>query len=263
MRDFSLEIYDTLLRTFLKEGYRFVTMEEYCTAPAQPNSRTIIVRHDVDKRAPYSLKTAFREHALGIRASYYFRVVPQSDQREVIGQIAAWGHEIGYHYEDMSLAKGDTEQAHQLFLAHLEHFRQYYPVKTICMHGAPTSAYDGRDLWKTYSYRDEGIIGEPYFDINFDETLYLTDTGRRWDGYNVSVRDKVPQQQRWNEQGLTFHSTEDILRWLTQTHPTTNILMTTHPQRWTDNLLLWLYEAAIQRLKNCIKQKYYVQAHTK
>ena len=38
---------------------------------------------------------------------------------------------------------------------------------------------------------DYGIIAEPYFDLDFDEVFYLTDTGRRWDGDDVSVRDKV------------------------------------------------------------------------
>ena len=64
-------------------------------------------------------------------------------------------------------------------------------VKTICMHGSPLSKWDNRDLWKKYDYRDFGIIAEPYFDVDFDEVFYLTDTGRRWDGDKVSVRDKV------------------------------------------------------------------------
>lgn len=262
MRDFSLEIYHRLLSTLIREGYTFITMQQYFAAPVEPDTKTIVLRHDVDKNPDYSLQTAIMENELGIKASYYFRAVPQSDDREIIYEIAALGHEIGYHYEDMSLADGDVEKAYQLFKKHLQHFRHYYPVKTICMHGAPTSAYDGRDLWKSYSYRDEGIIGEPYFDFDFDHALYLTDTGRQWDGYNVSVRDKVPQQQQWIEQGLTFHTTEDIIRWLTDEHPTINIMMTTHPQRWTNDLIPWCYEAVAQRLKNWIKQKYYVQAHT-
>lgn len=61
---------------------------------------------------------------------------------------------------------------------------------SICMHGSPMSPYDSRDLWKQYNYKDFGIIGKPYFDIDFSKVLYLTDTGRRWDGEKVSVRDK-------------------------------------------------------------------------
>ena len=46
-----------------------------------------------------------------------------------------------------------------------------------------------------YDYRDYGIIAEPYFDVDFDEVFYLTDTGRRWDGDSVSVRDKVLKKE--------------------------------------------------------------------
>ena len=64
-------------------------------------------------------------------------------------------------------------------------------VKTICMHGSPLSKWDNRDLWKKYDYRDFGIIAEPYFDLDFDEVFYLTDTGRSWNNSKASVRDKV------------------------------------------------------------------------
>jgi hypothetical protein len=76
---------------------------------------------------------------------------------------------------------------------------------------SPRSKYNNRDLWKRYDYRDFGIIGEPYFDVDFDKMFYLTDTGRRWDGWRVSVRDKVPQQAQWIKQGLVFRSTDDII----------------------------------------------------
>ena len=59
------------------------------------------------------------------------------------------------------------------------------------MHGSPRSKWDSRDIWQKYDYKKPGIIAEPYFDINFDEVFYLTDTGRRWDGWKVSLRDKL------------------------------------------------------------------------
>ena len=43
------------------------------------------------------------EAQMGVKASYYFRIGKGSNQPECIKRIAALGHEIGYHYEDMSL----------------------------------------------------------------------------------------------------------------------------------------------------------------
>jgi len=59
------------------------------------------------------------------------------------------------------------------------------------MHGSLLSKWDNWDLREKYDYRDFGIIAGPYFDVDFDEVLYLTDTGRRWDGDKVSVRSKA------------------------------------------------------------------------
>ncbi len=59
------------------------------------------------------------------------------------------------------------------------------------MHGSPLSRYDNKKLWEKYDYWDFGIIAEPYFDIDFDEVFYLSDTGRAWNNSDASVRDKV------------------------------------------------------------------------
>jgi hypothetical protein len=123
------------------------------------------------------------------------------------------------------------------------------------MHGSPRSPYDGRDLWKTYSYRDFGIIGEPYFDTDFSKLLYLTDTGRRWDGFKVSVRDRIPlHQDRWIEKGLVYHSTDDVVRAVEEVTFPHQLMMTTHPQRWTDHLLPWGKELVSQKIKNIVKK---------
>lgn len=67
------------------------------------NDKTIILRHDVDKLPENSLRFAQIQHELGIRGSYYFRMVPESFDTDIIKQIANLGHEIGYHYEDIDL----------------------------------------------------------------------------------------------------------------------------------------------------------------
>jgi hypothetical protein len=229
-------------------------------ASSPHNPKYILLRHDVDLKAANSLATAQIEHELGIFASYYFRVVPQSNQPDIIRATAALGHEIGYHYEDMAIMQGDTTKAYAHFQQQLTYFRQFYPVRTICMHGAPTSQWDGKELWKHYDYHDLGIIGEPYFDVDFSQMFYLTDTGRCWDGYKVSVRDKIPvYQDQWNAQGLVYHSTNDIIHAAEQGSLPPCIMITTHPQRWTDRPLAWLKELIVQNAKNIIKRLFFVK----
>lgn len=258
--DFTLEIYRELLSALSKKGYQFMTFEQYCQLKASLPKKFVILRHDVDLKAINSLQTAQVEHELGVKASYYFRVVPQSNQPEIIRAIAALGHEIGYHYEDMAVADGNVEKAIAHFQEQLAYFRQYYPVRTICMHGAPTSKWDGRDLWKYCDYLAQGIIGEPYFDVDFSEVFYLTDTGRCWDGYKVSVRDKIPMyQDQWTEQGLVYHHTDDVLCAVEQSTLPPCIMMTTHPQRWTNKPIEWTRELILQTIKNWVKRLFFVK----
>jgi hypothetical protein len=151
-------------------------------------------------------------------------------------------------------------------------------------------------LWKYYDYKDFGLIGEPYFDVDFDKVLYLTDTGRRWDGEAVSVRDKVIGTKEW-EKGrrgegeksnpfegwkvkpfkyrsevndfklsLTpspshpftashykYRSTSDLINAAKEGRLPDKIMMTFHPQRWTDNLVPWMKELVLQNAKNVAK----------
>jgi len=245
--DFTLKIYRQLLVALQNKGYSFFTFEDYCQNKVMGNY--VMLRHDVDLRAGHSLATAKIEAALGIRASYYFRVVPQSNQPDIIRAIAALGHEIGYHYEDMSLFNGDADMALAHFQEQLAHFRQFYPVQTICMHGSPTSKYDNKDLWKTSNYRDYGIIGEPYFDVDFNKVFYLTDTGRSWDGERYSVRDKVKSKF-----DIHFKTTIDVIKGIQSGVLPSQVMITTHPQRWTDDRVEWIQELILQRVKNVVKR---------
>ncbi len=263
--DFTLRQYRDLLLALREGEYKFITFEQYCDlkkdqkASLEPK-KWIILRHDVDLRAKNSYATALVENELDIQASYYFRVVPQSNQPDFIRKIAALNHEIGYHYEDMTIEQGNHDKAYQHFKKQLAYFRQYYPIRTICMHGAPQSQWDSKDLWKKYDYRALGIVGEPYFDVDFSQVFYLTDTGRRWDGYKVSVRDKIPTyQDLWIEQGWVYRRTKQIIQACKEGKLPNRIMITTHPQRWTDNKFFWLKELVLQTVKNGIKRLFYVK----
>ena len=97
--DFTLNTYHQLLQTLLSQGFTFQPFAAFMQTPA---SRVIILRHDVDRRPGNALKTARLENDLVIPASYYFRAVQESWDEAVIQKIAGLGHEIGYHYENLS-----------------------------------------------------------------------------------------------------------------------------------------------------------------
>ena len=217
----------------------------------------IMLRHDVDLKPQNSLAIARIEHGLGWKATYYFRAVPESWDEEIIQQVSALGHEIGYHYESLTTCNGDIDAAWEDFKINLAKLQAVVgkPITRICMHGSPRSPYDSKDIWKKNDYRSLGVRFEPYMDTDFSKTFYLTDTGRRWDGYKVSVRDRIPEyQDKWIKEGLTYHSTDDIIKAAKDGTLPRNIMITTHPQRWTDNKFEWAKELLLQNSKNIIKR---------
>lgn len=269
--DFTISSYKSFLSSFkTKHNYFLNSINYFELIFSNDIVSVIILRHDVDRLPQNALKLAQIENSLGIQGSFYFRVVPESYDLEIMHKIAELGHEIGYHYEDVDLAvkrkkeKGKRikdfkhdeiiDLAYESFCLNLEMFRKNFDVKTICMHGSPRSKYDNKMIWshrdafgRKYNYRDLGIIGEPYLDIDWNKFGYLTDTGRRWDGDNFSVRDKVESKFKFD-----FKTTKDIIDNIEKLPD--KMMFTIHPQRWTDNYFLWTKELISQNCKNVIKK---------
>ncbi|MFN2262464.1 MAG: hypothetical protein ABR595_10410, partial [Psychroflexus sp.] len=214
-----------------------------------PKSKSIVLRHDVDLLPLNSLAFAKVQAENGVKGSYYFRAVPQSWDDDIIKAIYDLGHEIGYHYECLTTCKGDLELGIKDFENNLKKLRNLVPVSSICMHGSPMSPHDSKDLWKKYNYRDYGIIAEPYFDVDFKKVFYFTDTGRRWDGNKVSVRDRVNSGF-----DLSFHTTNEIIAAANERKLPDQIMFTFHPQRWNDDKIKWSKELLLQNAKNIIKR---------
>jgi hypothetical protein len=273
--DFTIKTYRRLLDGLIHHGYVFQTFAEFLE---KPENRCIILRHDVEARYGNALILAKIQHEAGIKGTYYFRFLPDHLDFEIIKEIASLGHEIGYHYDDLSHCRGDNEKAIKRFEKNLAVLRQIAEVKTVCMEGAPLSKWDNRDLWKEpqaaglkpqvdksepYAlsskpfahYKDYGLIGEPYFDVDFSAMLYLTDTGRRWDGGKVSVRDKVRGiSSKFKVQSSKLRSTADIISAADAGLLPDRIMFTFHPQRWTDKSFPWFRELVMQNVKNVVKR---------
>lgn len=312
MKDFTLTATKTLLTALLQKNFHFIP---FCEAKKIIKPSSVILRHDVDLLPENALQTALIEHELGIKATYNFRILPNTFNEEVIKKIYELGHEIGYHYEDLTLTGGNYEEAIESFRNNLEKLRTLCPVKTACMHGSPLSKYDSRLLWKYYNYKDFGIEMEPYFDISFENMLYLTDTGRRWNGRAVSIRDKANNFHRRNiktqtliennpepgtgnrepllppggdvsrrlsegphepysdwkvkpvpgslmnktekstrfQSNYIYRSTYQIIRAAENGTLPARLMITFHPQRWTNAPLPWLKELLWQNTKNIAK----------
>jgi hypothetical protein len=246
-RDFTFKMYKKLVLEFKNQHYTTISFSDYLEQ--HPVEKLVILRHDVDKNPENALKCAEIERENNMRSTYYFRIVKESFNPDIIRKIEAMGHEIGYHYEDLALANGDMEKAIKLFADHLAILRKMATIKTICMHGNPLSRWDNLLMWKKYSYREFNITGEPFLDLDFNLIYYLTDTGRRWDAYKYNVRDKVE---------TSFHfpirKTPDLINHLKTDLLPAVIMLNMHPQRWNDSYFRWVKELIWQNAKNQVKR---------
>ncbi len=245
--DFTHNQYKALLRSINNSTFK---VAPYCEYAKNQQSRTIVLRHDVDKKPTKALRMARIEAEFGIKSTYYFR--KSTFDLHIIKEIVALGHEVGYHYEELALCKGNVEQAIELFIHNITFFRQYVSINTIAMHGSPLSKFDNRNLWKkNFSYRDFDIEAEPYFDfIGKNNHVYFTDTGRSWNSIS-SIRDV--SQSLYNSRLSTIYSTIDLINYI-NSEPEKSIMISVHPQRWNADYFLWLIELIWQNTKNIVKR---------
>jgi hypothetical protein len=204
------------------------------------------------------------EHRYGVRSTYYFRHIEETFKPEVILQIAKMGHEIGFHYEVMDKANGNPEKAIEIFKQELEDLRRVTEnvteVRTVCMHGNPLKPWSNRDLWKKYDFRDFGIIGEPYYSIDYNKVFYLTDTGRTWADLKIRVKDTIDRTGINASTGLinigfgdtglkSISSTDDVIH-LIESRKVPQMCLLAHPNRWCDDFGGWTKELLFQNIKN-------------
>ncbi|MCA9385425.1 hypothetical protein KC717_02130 [Candidatus Dojkabacteria bacterium] len=245
MQDFTPEMYTYLLDELLRLEIPLFPVQKWID---QQPMTGILLRHDVDRRPNNALEIAQIENSRGVASTYYFRITKNSFDQKIIAKIHELGHEIGYHYEDLSLANGDIQKARNLFDQHLSMFRRFVPVSTVAMHGRPLSKYDNRALWNTVTLPEFYLRGEAFLSINYDDTYYFTDTGRSWHPHAANLRDAVKSKMEVPE----IHTTEELVGFI-QEHPQAKYALVTHPERWNNPGVQWIQSLVLDSVANRIK----------
>lgn len=217
---------------------------------AEEKQVRVILRHDVDRRPAKSCALARLERAAGVRSTYYFRVTAAGEfPAAAIADIADNGHEIGYHYEDLSACGGDRAQALELFHRNLSELRKLAPCTTVSMHGAPLSRYDNQDLLHAGDLARAGLLGDAVASVQAFNPFYLTDSGGRWLATQSNLRDRVGEA--WPHDALP-DAGQAFERFITQV--TRPLYISTHPERWSASLVDYCGVKALDLTANSIKR---------
>jgi len=246
MIDFTLTMYRYLCGQLLSQGFTCFAMSQYFD---DAQGQRLFLRHDVDRQPQTALEMAKIEKGIGIQSTYFFRVKSDGEITEVIiKQIAALGMEIGYHYECLDQAGGDMKRAMEIFERNLERLRKIYPVVSIAMHGNPLSRYDNKTLWDGSDFRKYGITVDAYLSLDFEKTYYFSDTGRNWNSREGKVYDKIEGREFSGIDG-----TKDLPEFIKKLN-CDDICILTHPNRWSNNPVLWSYNFGYDLLGSTVKR---------
>jgi hypothetical protein len=257
--DFRIRDYEDLLREIGQSGRPVFPVGDYFGQRETPPA-FFVLRHDVDRRPNRALRMAEVEIGRGIRSTYYFRVTPGVFNTDVVMEIAAMGHEIGYHYEVLDKARGRLDLAEKIFRRELDRLRSIADVKTASMHGSPLSRWDNRDFWKDHRPQEFGLLGEAYISVAKRDLVYLTDTGRGWNRTLFNLRDRFAPDSI--APLPSFRHTRELAEAIRQGR-FKRIYLQVHPNRWTSGGLEgygqwvedWVLNAAKWLLARCYHRR--------
>jgi len=252
MRDFTLNKFKEICNVINEEGYTTYSVLDYLKKGHRAQLPFVIVRHDVDIDLPLAVQMSNIEKVLGIKSTYYIRINGNKNLSDFnkLEKIVSNGHEIGYHYEVIDKAYGDSRKAVKLFKEDLSYLRSQFSVSTVCMHGNPRTKWDNKQVLKYLDFDDLNIIGEAYKSINFKEVLYLSDTSRTWSP-KYKVKDN-PSEKTFQEKTNLITSTDSLIR-LIKSQKIKKLYLNTHPI-WFDSKYKWCRHLILQNAKNIVKR---------
>lgn len=272
--DFSQKKYKKLLEAIASSNYKVIRIRDHIEKSTIPE-KTIILRHDVDLDAHYQLQFAELEKEFNIQSSYYFRTVGGVFDEKVITQVKKLGHEVGYHYEVFTKAKGDEKKAVKIFRKEQAVFFEKWGSLTVCPHGGSFvsdangyslqnilglipklfagkkvfSTHINFDLWENNEFDELGVIGDAYSSFDFADILYLSDTGRSWQEKYKRL-DKVDSTVNPK---FNIRSTDDIIR-VIKNNEANKIYILVHFEQWKNNLFDWATWYAAQIIRRTGKR---------
>lgn len=146
VRSNRVRVYRALVELAARQSYTIVPVGAF-PERRRDGGRILVLRHDVDTAAELALQFAAAEEAGGGRGSYFFRL--QTADADVMTTLAAAGHEVGYHYEELATvakrrgmndpgrAKELIPEAQELFLRNLDALRRRtgLPLTVAASHG--------------------------------------------------------------------------------------------------------------------------------
>jgi peptidoglycan/xylan/chitin deacetylase (PgdA/CDA1 family) len=176
MPSFNLEEYGRLVAELRAAGYALGPVTSEASLGSAP--RMVFVRHDVDLHLRGVEQMARLEAEHDVRATYYVPLTLHfnllyPENREILCEICACGHEIGLHYDAATYPSDPAAaQRHLEWEVALLSALCGAAVRTVCMHNPSIGGTD--PFSESSSYVNPG---SSFFQ---KDCLYVSDSCRAW-----------------------------------------------------------------------------------
>ncbi|MFW9786859.1 MAG: hypothetical protein ACFFE2_06475 [Candidatus Thorarchaeota archaeon] len=173
--DYSFARFKELLEGLKSEAFSIISLDDYVEGHIDPERVNVCLRHDVDISLSRTVKMSEIEKKYGIHSTYFFRLHAEKysfeEARPIVAHLAESGFRIGLHYETLSVAKGNKQEAIELLKSDIEKLREIAPVSAVAAHGQ--KHYKNRTIWD--SVDKIALKVSSAYDMKYD--MYLSDAG--------------------------------------------------------------------------------------
>ncbi len=182
---FTYDYYQKMLKTATGSGYKITSFAGY----DKQHPRTVILRHDIDYTLDGVLRFGEIERELGITASYLVRM--HADEYNpfacisfnVLQELSAMGHEIGLHYECMSVGRALGLPPDEVLKREKKTLEDMlgFEIHTCSEHRELSSVVHGTPLFdETNDVREFGFTHYAMAPEYCQDMKYLSDSNANW-----------------------------------------------------------------------------------
>ena len=157
---FTLNHYKEIIELARDKGYTITPVSGYDDELV--NSKTIVLRHDIDFSLEFAYELASIEYDLGVPSSYYVLLHAETYNAlspksiGMIESINGMGHEIGLHYDSRYSISHESDLINSIIKKGIYSYSQHAP-----------------GLTKKEEY--QGLL-----DVRDIDAKYISDSGRNW-----------------------------------------------------------------------------------
>lgn len=223
--------YRRLLARASELGYRLISVEQWAEllkstpSMAEGGTRLLVLRHDVDTDAAFTLLSRQVELEFGASASYFYR--QSTMDARVIEAVMRDGFHVSYHFEELAdvakkrglrdaqAVRARMGEIQELFASNLQRLRQQFgwSARIVCSHGD----WINRRL----GLRNLALLDDPVFRarVNVEHETYDAPLMDPLRGYYTDAQPPI----YWRKSGSPVPALEAGL---------TPLGLLTHPRQW-------------------------------